>query len=179
MKTFKLLIVSILFITLTSCGGDDKREIALELTTENLSGTYSISSLTEDINRTTVSGSTTVNISTTTEVGDTFQVDFTLTQNGTYTALGQYRVTRTIQPNGGQPETESEILNVDSAGTYTINTSSGVRSINFVQTSGDFINGNYTVNLFNENSLALENQSSETNGQITTESAFLIGFSKQ
>jgi len=178
MKTIKFLIASVLFISLASCGGDDKVEIALEFNAANLKGVYSISTYNEDLRNTTVTQGTTVDISTATKIGDTFQVNFVINDDGTYSAIGQYRVVTTVTPVSGSPTTTPQIINVDNQGTYTINTTSGVRSITFIPTNGTFLSGNYGVNLFNETSLALEKESEELNGQIRTESDLIIGFTR-
>lgn len=179
MKTLKILFVSVFFLSIFSCSDDDERAIALELTRENLAGTYNISSLSAEENESTVRGNTTVNISTTTIVGDTFQFDFVLNANGTFTAVGQYRITSTTSANGGQPQTETEIINIDTSGTYSINTTSGVRSISFSPVDDDFLEGTFAVNLFNSTNLALIQETEETDGQIDIDREILIGFTRK
>ncbi len=124
MKNFKLFFLLTLAVAFSSCGNDDDGPSVIELTNENFAGTYEITFLeTEYVVTGVASNGSEVIIETEIEKGDTFtDAIFVFNTNGTYTTSGGYRATYTLTVNGDS-ETDSEIVTLNDAGTYSLNAS--------------------------------------------------------
>ncbi|MFD1062203.1 hypothetical protein ACFQ1Q_03015 [Winogradskyella litorisediminis] len=120
MKSIKILILAVLALTLNSCGDDDSPGV--ELTSENLAGTYDITFLRSSYEETvTASNGTTFVSESGTTVGDTFtDAIWQFNTNGTYSVSGSYRVTETTTSNG-QTETDTYIDFLDDSGSFILN----------------------------------------------------------
>ncbi|PQJ79934.1 hypothetical protein [Polaribacter porphyrae] len=176
MKFSKILLIAIFTISLIGCGSDNSEPPFL-LSNANLAGTYNIGSLTaqEKEDAKAQSGSV-VNLSTTNVVGDIFQLDFVLNANGNYTAKGSYSITSTINDaNGGSTE-EKEIINVDASGSYQLNTTSN--TISFNPTTGDFIEGSFTITTFNETSITLTQDEIDDDGSFIYTTKVTVMFTR-
>ncbi|MFK8059462.1 MAG: hypothetical protein AB8B78_05160 [Polaribacter sp.] len=167
MKTIKLILALSIAIFITSCSSDDNKTVAFDYIIGNVAGNYTIKSYNADLSNTVNTQGTNVAVSSAKKLGDTFQVNIQLNANGTYTALGQYRVVTTVTPVSGSATTTPAIINVDDSGSFSVSTS-GARTISFVTKTGEFLLGKYDVNLFNETTFTLTQDSEKTDGNITT-----------
>ena len=70
--------------------------------------------------------------------------------------------------------TSQEIVNKTNSGTFTLNSEDA--KITFVSSIGDFLEGTYTILLFNETTLSLNQEVEETSGAITNEINTSISF---
>ncbi|WP_299671598.1 hypothetical protein [uncultured Polaribacter sp.] len=179
MKNIKFILFLCISITLLSCGdNDDSPEFTL--TTANIAGNYEISSIeVEEKETATGSSGASVDISTTIEVGDSFDdVSFVMNANGTFTATGKFRSVETLTTvNGGTSAPVSSIIVFDSAGSYTINSSEN--TITFDETSGDFIDGEFKVVTFTENTVNITQEDMDVDGGITISSKESINLSRK
>lgn len=76
-----------------------------------------------------------------------------LNTDGTYTANGLHGFVSTISPTPQSGQPNPETIQVDAAGTFTVNSSAN--TITFSQTKGDFILGTFNITTFSENSLVM------------------------
>ena len=179
MKNLKYILLLFLTILFINCKNDDNNlDVAFDFTLANLAGTYGVNTYGADLTNTANTQGTDVVISTATIVGDIFQVVLTLNANGTYTATGQYSITTTVRPVSGPPTVTPEILLVDNEGTFTINDSADNRSITFVATKGEFLNGEYLVNFLSEEGITIIQDKTETDGSVTTQTVTTISLLK-
>ncbi|TXD52413.1 MULTISPECIES: hypothetical protein [unclassified Polaribacter] len=167
MKNLKFILTLIICVSISSCG-DDTSAPPFTLSSANIAGNYTINSINEEEEETATSNSgTVVNVSTTTFVGDSFDdINFILNANGTYTASGKYRIVITETPNGGTPVNDFEIAVFDATGSYQINNIDN--TITFNPSTGDFIEGLFTVITFTETSIKMTQEETDVDGGITT-----------
>ncbi|QOD60054.1 hypothetical protein H9I45_11965 [Polaribacter haliotis] len=177
MKTIKIIFALFIAVTITSCG-DSEKTVALDFSLTNVSGTYKVKSFNQDLSNTVVTQGTSVDVSNSTKIGDSFEVDLILNAGGTFTVKGPYRVVTTVTPVDGSATVSTKILNIDNSGSFSIN-KTGARTITFNSSNGDFLNGEYNVNLFNENALTLSQDSEETDGNINIDIKTTILFEKK
>ncbi|WP_299110827.1 hypothetical protein [uncultured Winogradskyella sp.] len=128
MKLLKSFLLIIILVSFSACSSDDDGggSNSVELTIENLVGTYEVTFLrgSSETSVTATDGSTVVT-ETEEREGDTFtNAIFVFNANGTYTTSGNFRETSTVTITGQSPETESEIVSIDDSGTYSVNTES-------------------------------------------------------
>ena len=164
MKSLK--IISFLFVLLAfiNCG-DDNATPPFLLSKTNLEGSYNIGSLTGQEKEDAKSSSgAIVNLSTTNIVGDIFQLNLNLNSIGNYTATGSYSVVSTTTDANGDSSEEKQIFNADASGNFQLNTTAN--TITFNQTSGDFIEGVYTITTFNETTVTLTQEDVEEDGSL-------------
>ena len=177
MKNLKLILILFISISLTNCSSDDDTPPFL-LSNANIAGTYEIGSLTGTETETATSSSgAIVNLSNATILGANFQINFALSASGTYTISGLYREVKRTTPNGGSASETEELLNIDSAGNYQINTSDN--SITFSPTSGNFLSGKFDVNTFTTTILSISQETDENVGSNTISKSINIGFTKE
>jgi hypothetical protein len=174
MKNIKFILFLFLSITILSCSDNDNSVPAFALSNANIAGTYNMSSFNIDIKASTVVSKVTVPVSTGKNVGDTFQINFILNANGSYTVDGQYRVVSTITPTGMTPITNTEIIDIDDSGSFSINTTNN--TINFISSKDDFLDGTFEIKTFNENSFSIEEETQETDGNITVDILGIVEF---
>lgn len=163
MKLFKSFLLAIVVVTITACSSDDG-PASVALTNESLAGTYEINFY-EGSSETTVelNGSTVV-AETETFVGDTFtDARVTFNANGTYTLSGSYVETYTVTITGMAPETDSEIVDFDEAGTFSVDNASRTITLD-----GSIVD----VTLFDGTNLRLRGTYSETFGDFTESGQF-------
>jgi len=148
MKATKYLLIFILALTVVSCNknDDDGESNSFLLNAANLAGTHALTFLTINIEETTEINGIPVT-STISAVGSTFQVEIIFLANGTYTIDGQYLVTTTVTV-AGQTETDTEIIVLDEAGTYSID--ANAETIFVSGSGGELGSGTFDITLFNE-----------------------------
>ncbi len=180
MKFFKLILIIVMCVSITSCG-DDSSEPTFILSNTNIAGTYNINSLSIDTKVTSVTEVAGVDVpftvATSTSKGDTFQVVFVLSTNNTYTASGQYRIVSTITPTVGNPVSNNEIINFNESGSYQLNTTNN--TITFNSAAGDFLEGTLKIITFNETMITFNQEIEEVVDLITTEIDATISFTRQ
>lgn len=123
MKFFKLFIIAIAVTTLSSCSSDDDSSRSVDLTLENLAGTYKITLLEEfsELSRTASNG-TEVIIETGNCEGDTFSnTRLVINTDGTYTTTGSYRTICERTIDGDMTTDDPEIESFESSGSLTVN----------------------------------------------------------
>ncbi len=177
MKITKMLVIMFLAVAAVSCNKDDDGPEPFVLSNANLAGTYKISSLNASSTSTTNVSGATVTVATATVVGDTFQVNIVFNTNGTYTAIGNYRITSTITPTGSDPIVETEILTVDSSGSYSVNATT--QKITMTPSDDSFVDGTFEVTLFNQSNVNLAQEDVSVEGGITTTTIGTINLVKQ
>ncbi len=177
MKNLKIAFLLLIVATFSNCNDDDPITVALDFNIENLSGNYGINSFNANLTNSAITQGTSVIISTATKTGGIFQIDLTLNSNGTYTAIGDYSVETIVTPVSGSQTIDQEIINVNNEGTFTIS-ATGSRTITFNATSGTFLNGEYSVNLFDDDTLTIIQDKSENTGGITTQTLTNIIFQR-
>lgn len=157
MKIFKAFLFIALALVVTSCGDDDAPVV--ELTNSNLVGTYNVVFLEGSFEET--DNSSGVVVARAEFRGDTFtNATFTFNENGSYTAEGSYRSTTTFTVTGEAPSTESEIVDLDDTGNFSVNTNS--RTITFDGEVND-------VTLFDGTNLyVISNDTEVEDGNTTT-----------
>jgi len=122
MKIFKLLIIAIAVTTLSSCSSDDDSP-RVELTLENVAGTYQITLLNTsfELSRTASNGEEVV-IETETCEGDTFNsTRLILNADGTFTTTGSYREICELRIDGNTTTEDPEIVPFENSGSYSVN----------------------------------------------------------
>ncbi|WP_296311233.1 hypothetical protein [Winogradskyella sp. UBA3174] len=132
MKILKFFLFTAAILTFAACSSDDDVTTpVVELTNANLAGTYEIVFYEGSYTTTTeASNGSTVLVESETFTTDTFtNATFTFNEDGTYASSGNYRVTYVLTIAGQAPETEIEIEQFDSDGTFTTNNTS--RTITF------------------------------------------------
>lgn len=164
MKLLKFILVLFISASITSCSDNNSGGPSFLLSNDNLAGTYNIKSFSAKAKVTSVISGLpiTVNSSST---GDTFQVDFIIDADGSYTIAGQYRIETVLTTIGSKPVTNLEILVVDDAGTYQIDSING--SITFTSSKGDLLKGTLNIVTFNETTINLTQEVEETAGETT------------
>jgi hypothetical protein len=167
MKNIKFILILFLFVSITGCS-DNASAPPFSLSATNMAGNYDIGAINAEEEETATSNSgTVVNVSTTTFVGDSFDdINFALNTNGTYTASGKYRIVITETPNGGAPVNDFEIVVFDATGSYQINNIDN--TITFNPSTGDFLEGLFTVVTFTETSITMTQEETDIDGGITT-----------
>ena len=176
MKSLQTRIFLFLLVSLLGCSNSSET-VVFNLTNDNLAGTYNVSSLNKEEKQTATSAGTVVTISTAITTGDTFQVTFSIDKNGTYTSAGQYRIVTKTTPNGGATVEESKIINFSTTGSYTINNAKN--TITFTANNEDFLEGEYTIETFNETILTISYTGVNVIGGITLSDKGTIGFVRQ
>jgi hypothetical protein len=142
MKFLKLFLFTALIVSITACSSDDDDgPVPVELTNGNLAGTYNITFL---------EGSS--QSSVVTESGTNAIIVFSAA--GTYTVSGNYRETLTVTVTGQSPQTEQEIVTLDTSSTYSTNNTN--RTITF---DDDTVNN---VTLFDGTNLHFSQSYTET-----------------
>ncbi len=124
MKILKTVFIAIAVFGLTGCSSDDDNN-SVELTIDNLEGTYEITFLQESYEEvnTSSSGNTSI-VETGTFTGDTFTNSlFVFNASGTFVSSGSFRLNSSITNDSGT-QTDSQIEDLASSGSYTINTAS-------------------------------------------------------
>ncbi|UAM97432.1 hypothetical protein K8354_14060 [Polaribacter litorisediminis] len=167
MKFLKFILVLSISISMYSCG-DDSNETPLVLSNANIEGTYDITSMIVEQVETVASSSGNSNLilTTITGVADSFDdINFTLNANGTYTAVGGYRVVITEVPNGGSPIIDNEIIIINASGSYQLNTTKN--TITFNPTSGEFIEGAFTIDTFTQTAVIISQEDIKVAGNTT------------
>ena len=177
MKNLKIAFLLLVVATFGSCNDDDPITVALDFNIQNVSGNYGINSFNANLTNSAITQGTSVIISTATKTGGIFQIDLTLNPDGTYTAAGDYSVETVVTPVSGNQTIDQTIINVNNTGTFTISTT-GPRTITFTATTGTFLNGEYRVNLLDEDTLTIIQDKSETIGGITTQTITNIIFQR-
>ena len=177
MKLSKIIIILIISVLVINCDNDSK-EPTIILSNTNIAGSYSITSLNTEMKVTSVTQvggvSVPLDVATASNNGDTFQIDFQLEENGSFKAIGQFRMISKVTPAIGNPETETVILDIDTSGTFDVDTTNN--TINFSSSVGDFLSGTFDIVTFNETSLVLYQEAEETEDSITTEMETSISF---
>ena len=177
MKLSKIIIILIISVLVINCDNDSK-EPTIILSNTNIAGSYSITSLNTEMKVTSVTQvggvSVPLDVATASNNGDTFQIDFQLEENGSFKAIGQFRMISKVTPAIGNPETETVILDIDTSGTFDVDTTNN--TINFSSSVGDFLSGTFDIVTFNETSLVLYQEAEETEDSITTEMEATISF---
>ena len=177
MKIFKFILILFITVSMTSCS-DDTSEPTITLSNTNIAGTYEISSLNiEEIESATSSAGVTVELSRNTKIGDTFQVNLVIKSNGTFTASGEYRSASTVVPTPTNGQETPKIIIINSSGSYEINTS--LNTINFTQNEGNFIDGSFDITTFNETTVIMNQEATDTQGGITNKIKTNITFTRQ
>ncbi len=177
MRFFKFIIVLFISALITNCSSDSE-EPTIILSNTNIAGSYGITNLNTDMKVTSVTQvggvSVPLNVATASNNGDTFQIDFQLEKNGSFKAIGQFRMISKVTPAIGNPETETVILDIDTSGTFDLDTTNN--TIQFNVSFGDFLSGTFNITTFNETVLILYQETEETEDSITTEIKTTIGF---
>jgi len=172
MKIRKILWILVLAISIVSCNKDDDGEAPFLLTNSNIAGTHVLTYLRTDIvevfeiNGIQITSSVSI-------VGSTFQVTFVFSENGTYTAEGEYLATITTTV-AGQSNVETEIIVLDEAGTYQVNTNDETISVS----DGTLID-TFDVSVFNENTMTWMQDVSETSSDGTIDTQTVLRFERQ
>ena len=178
MRFFKFIIVLFISALITNCSSSDSEESTIILSNTNIAGSYSITSLNTDMKVTSVTQvggvSVPLDVATASNNGDTFQIDFQLEKNGSFKAIGQFRMISKVTPAIGNPETETVILDIDTSGTFDLDTTNN--TIQFNVSFGDFLSGTFNITTFNETVLILYQETEETEDSITTEMETTISF---
>jgi stringent starvation protein B len=81
-----------------------------------------------------------------------------------------------VTPTIGNPETETVILDIDTSGTFDLDTTNN--TIQFNVSFGDFLSGTFNITTFNETVLVLYQETEETEDPITTEMETTISFAR-
>ena len=138
----------VLLMVFTACDNDDDNSNSVELTIENLAGTYNITFLENSTENTQIaSNGEEVVIETQDCIGDTFtNVQFTFNIDGTATFSGSFREVCLTTINGNVTE-DSEIVDLEDMGPFSVNSTNN--TIIFNGLSAD-------VTLFNGTDLQLE-----------------------
>ncbi len=132
MKFLKFFLFTAAILTVAACSSDDDSSTpVLELNNTNLAGSYDITYYVGSSESSiTASDGSTVVTETETYSGDTFtNAVIAFNADGTFSITGSYRETYTTTVTGQDPETDSEIVTLDEAGSYTTNNTS--RTITF------------------------------------------------
>ncbi|MHB0756009.1 hypothetical protein [Polaribacter sp. M15] len=155
MKNLTYILVLFVSVSFFSCGDDSSSVPTFVLSSANVTGTYGISSYEKLIveSATSTSGENTTELERNSKVGDRFQMTIILNTDGTYTANGLHGFVSTISPTPQSGQPNPETIQVDAAGTFTVNSSAN--TITFSQTKGDFILGTFNITTFSENSLVM------------------------
>lgn len=168
MKLFKfILALLVISISFQSCG-DDTNDPPFTLSTPNLAGTYDITSMiAEEVETvTSSSGNSNLVLTTITGVADSFDdINVILNENGTYTATGGYRVIVTETPTGESPITDTQIIIINASGSYRLNTTNN--TITFNPTTGEFIEGEFTIDTFTQKNIIISQEDIEVDGNTT------------
>ncbi|MDT0558513.1 hypothetical protein RM697_07645 [Ichthyenterobacterium sp. W332] len=171
MKIFKFFLFTITIATLSACSSDDG-PASVELTNENLAGSFAITFY-QGSSETTVQatdGSIVVTESDT-YFGETFtNAIVTFNADGTYSLMGSYVEVYTVTVTGQAPETNEEIVMLDESGTYSVDNTS--RTINL---DGGIVD----VTLFDGTNLYFTGNYSETFGDFTETGQFEYRMVKQ
>ena len=179
MKLSKVIIILIISVLVVNCDNDPK-EPTIILSNTNIAGSYSITSLNTEMKVTSVTQvggvSVPLDVATASNNGDTFQIDFQLEENGSFKAIGQFRMISKVTPTIGNPETETVILDIDTSGTFDLDTTNN--TIQFNVSFGDFLSGTFNITTFNETVLVLYQETEETEEPITTEMETTISFAR-
>ena len=177
MKLSKVIIILIISVLVVNCDNDPK-EPTIILSNTNIAGSYSITSLNTEMKVTSVTQvggvSVPLDVATASSNGDTFQIDFQLEENGSFKAIGQFRMISKVTPAIGNPETETVILDIDTSGTFDLDTTNNTIQLNV--SFGDFLSGTFNITTFNETVLVLYQETEETEDPITTEMETTISF---
>ena len=177
MKLSKVIIILIISVLVVNCDNDPKEPTVI-LSNTNIAGSYSITSLNTEMKVTSVTQvggvSVPLDVATASNNGDTFQIDFQLEENGSFKAIGQFRMISKVTPTIGNPETETVILDIDTSGTFDLDTTNN--TIQFNVSFGDFLSGTFNITTFNETVLVLYQETEETEDPITTEMETTISF---
>ena len=178
MKILKFIFFLSFILLITSCSADNADTTPFILSNENIIGTYNISEFnieTKVTSSTDVSGvSIPFTVATSTSNGDIFQFSFVLNSDGTFSASGQFVIETEVTPATGDVITTQEIKNYTNSGTFTLNSENA--KITFFSSMGDFLEGTYTILLFNETTLSLNQEAEESSGAITNEINRSISF---
>lgn len=162
MKTLKFLLLVATIFTMSACSSDDDGGGApaqTELTTANIAGTYAITYYAGRSETSATAQGSTVVIQTEEYSGDTFtNAIATFNADGTYVLSGDYRETYTITVTGQAPVTETEIIPLDDAGTFSVNNTSRTITLD-----GDVLE----VLFFNGTNLNIMGSDSETDQGFT------------
>ena len=143
MKILKLLVFATAVFTLSACGNDDDSTRDVELTIENLAGTYELTFYEDfyELSETASNGSEVI-IETEVCVGDTFtNALLILNSDGTFTTSGNFREVCELTING-DTTTEEEIVPFDSSGLFSANDASNTITINGNPNDVDLFDGN-------------------------------------
>ncbi len=180
MKLLKFIFFSSFLLLIISCDDDNVDTTPFILSNENIVGTYNINELnieTKITSTTDVSGvSIPFAVATSTINGDVFQFSFVLNSGGTFSASGQFVIETVVTPASGEVVTSQEIVNKTNSGSFTLNSEDA--KITFVSSEGDFLEGTYTILLFNETTLSLNQEIEESSGAITNEINTSISFTR-
>ena len=130
MKSLKLFFIAIAAFGLTSCSSDDDGgNNSVELTVENIEGTYNVVFL--QGSEVETNDNTGVIVATRQITTDTFtNAVYTFDANGTYSASGSFRVVTVETLTGQNPATESEIQSFDEEDLpFTVDTANRVLNL--------------------------------------------------
>ena len=178
MKLFKFIFFSSFLMLIISCNDDNVDTNPFILSNENIVGTYNINELNIEKKVTSATDVSGVlipfTVATSTSNGDVFQFSFVLNSDGTFSASGPFVIETEVTPASGDVVTSQEIVNKTNSGTFTLNSEDA--KITFVSSIGDFLEGTYTILLFNETTLSLNQEVEETSGAITNEINTSISF---
>lgn len=175
MKALNFFTALFLSIGLLSCGDDDSAP-SFQLNEENVIGSYELSALSGDEESTVDVNGTSVVASETVIEGTTFDDPIIeLSADGTYTSSGLYAFESTTT-TGNETTSDDGIVNIEGEGTYELNIED--REITFTSTSGNVIDGEFSIERFTESSLVLLKEDVEVNEQITTVTNTTFTFEK-
>jgi len=179
MKSFKIIITLFISALFINCS-NDVEEPTIILSKTNIAGSYAITNLNTDAKITSLTDVggvlVTRDVATSTSNGDTFQIDFKLEEEGTFKAEGLFRRIYIVTPVGGNPVSETSILDINASGNFTLDTTNN--TISFSSSVGEFLSGTFDIVTFNETSLVLYQEAEETEDSKTTEMKTSISFER-
>lgn len=136
MKFTKLIFLFSLSLATISCSSDDDNVETYKLSSTNFVDTYKMKFLELKEVETITFGNGTTSTSTSTTVGSVFQnVNYAFNSNNSYAATGLFNITTTVkEANGSTTVGDPVIVNLDEAGTYSLNTTNN--SVTLTDTDG-------------------------------------------
>lgn len=171
MKTLKKLAFIALTIVLVSCGSDDSSP-SLDLTNENIVGTYNMTSF-EFTNESEISvAGVSTPITSIEATGSTFQVNTVFNDDGTFILSGEFLLTT---ESDLLDDDTTEIIDLDGAtGTYALDADNNdiTLSFNLLDDLGINLDGIYDIDTFSASELEISKKDEEsvesTNLGVTT-----------
>lgn len=176
MKNLKFILFLFISATLLSCG-DDENAPTFVLSNANIAGSYDISNLSVSTDITTTVNDLPLKIGTASTVGDLFKVNVEMFADGTYTMDGSYTTTYKLTSVAGDVTEIRDIIDIDNTGDFTINTSNN--TITFSNGIVKDLSGTLEVQVFNENSFSLFQETEVAFNDRSEKIATNIGFTRK